>query len=321
MKNKVFLFNVLLIIFSAGLEANKKYLSDAHEELISFKSQENVNSDKHIERHGILVKRPGAKANILICHGFMCDKFDVSFLHMLFRDYNTMTFDFRAHGNSIDDQVCTFGREESFDVLAAANFLKNHPETKDLPIIIYGFSMGAVSSIVAGEIDSKLCKAMILDCPFESSDKLLDRGLSQFKLNFFGYEMNIPGSGLLKNYAYSPYIQSMLKLLLKTFSKMDSTQVNTVICPVYPEEAIKYIKVPVFLIGCTNDDKAPEHAVRSVYEGAQGFKRLWVCDARRHYDPIFYRMNEYTYRINKFIKSVLNDELGSKKQGKIIKSF
>src|SRR5262249_51019337 len=55
---------------------------------------------KRIERNGVLVRYKDAIATVLICHGFMCDKFDVSFLRRLFKKgrYNVMSFDFRAHG-------------------------------------------------------------------------------------------------------------------------------------------------------------------------------------------------------------------------------
>ncbi|CDK30226.1 alpha/beta hydrolase [Candidatus Babela massiliensis] len=287
------------------------------EEKVQFLSRENVDSDNKILRNGIIVKRPRAKATILICHGFMCDKFDISFLHVIFKDYNTMAFDFRAHGQDAKDQCCTFGRNEAYDILGAVKFIKNDPDLKNLPIIIYGFSMGAVASIIAGSIEKDLCNAMILDCPFESSDKLLERSLGKIKFSIFGYEIGMPGSNILKSYAYSPYVQSAIKTILKSLANIDSTQINTYMQPIYPEEAIKYIKKPVFIIGCTNDDKAPEEAVRSIYNGAKGFKRLWICNARRHFDPIFFKMSEYIKKVNKFIKLCLSDNINSKKPAKI----
>lgn len=297
---------------------SKRYVTNGVEERVTFFAQENVNSPKKIARKGILIRKPHARATVLLCHGFMCDKYDASFLHFIFSDYNTMTFDFRAHGEDTQEQCCTFGRNEAYDVLGAAQFIKDHAQLKDLPLIIYGFSMGAVATIIAGELDKKLCDAMILDCPFDSSDKLLERGLNHLKISVFGYQVALPGSSLLKSYAYSPYIQSLLKVILRTFANMDSTQINTCISPIYPEEAIKYISVPVYIIGCVNDIKVPEEAVRAVYNGAQGFKRLWVSKGRRHFDSIFYKMHEYHYRVNRFINNYLDGLLTKKKQKKII---
>lgn len=287
------------------------FFKNSTEEKVHFFSRLNVNSPKKIKRNGILVQRPGARANILICHGFMCDKYDISFFHLVFNKYNTMTFDFRGHGEEIEGQYYTFGRDEAYDVLAAAKFLKKHPVIGDKPLIIYAFSGGAAATCVAGAINKNLCEAMILDCPFDSTDKLLERGLGKVKINLFGYEMGLPGASFFKDYAYRSYTQNILKTLLRTFANMDSKEINTMICPVYPEEAVKYIKVPAFIIGCVNDDKAPEEAVRSVYNNlASDYKQLWMDEtARRHFDPIFFRLREYVREAHIFISRYLNDDL------------
>ena len=46
-------------------------------------SQKDANSIGRLDRPAILVRYPEAKATILICHGFMCDKFDAGFLRRL----------------------------------------------------------------------------------------------------------------------------------------------------------------------------------------------------------------------------------------------
>lgn len=295
-----------------------KHFNDATEEPVVIYARENLTSDRKIARKGILLKRPHAKATVLICHGFMCDKYDISLLQMMFKDYNTMTFDFRAHGEHVEGQCCTFGRDESYDVVAAADAVKNHPELKHLPLIVYGFSMGAVAAIIAQARESNLFDAMILDCPFDSSDKLIERGIDQLKLNVFGYEMKVPGTSLLKNYAYNSYVQSLLKTILRAFTKFHATDINTVICPVYPEEAIKYVTVPCFFIACVNDDKAPVEAVLSVYEGARGFKRCWIDPSgRRHFDTIFRQMHRYSYKTHRFIEKTIDGSYRKKCKEKV----
>lgn len=299
-----------------------KYFGGAQEERVTFYSRENVSSEKKIARKGVLLKRPDAKATVLICHGFSTDKYDVSFLHMMFGDYNTMIFDFRAHGEETEDQECTLGRNESFDVMAAAEFLRNHPACKDKPLIIYGFSMGAVSAIVAQANNDTVCDAMILDCPFDSSDKLLERGLEQLKMNVFGYKVAMPGTEWFKRNAYSPYVQSVLTKILKTFTKFNTHKIRINFQPIYPEEAIKYVAVPCFFIACVNDQKAPEEAVLSVYAGAQGYKRCWIDpDGRRHFDTIFRQMHKYFYRVDKFIKQIIDGSYKNKPQAKVKKDL
>jgi len=281
-------------------------LNGVQEEVVTFSSRENVDSDATIQRKAVLIKRPHAKAVVLICHGFMCDKYDVSFLHMLFGECNTMALDFRAHGEDKSGQVCTFGRDESYDVIGAVEYIKNDPELKHLPLIVYGFSMGAVAAIIA-QAREKLFDAMILDCPFDSSDKLLERGINQLKVSVFGYEVQMPGSAWLKAHGYSPYVQSLLRQLLRTFTNFGSNEMEIKFVPVYPEEAIKYIDIPCFFIACVNDIKAPEEAVLSIYEGAKGFKRCWIdTDGRKHYDTIFRQMHRYFQEVDRFVNIFLD---------------
>jgi uncharacterized protein len=273
--------------------------------------QESHDSLKRIARHGMLVRSDDAKATILVCHGFMCDKYDVGVLRRIFKtkQFNVMTFDFRAHGQDSEGQYCTFGRDESLDVTAAAQFLRNHPELCDKPLFAYGFSMGAVSAIEAQSISPELFDAMILDCPFDSSERVIKMGLECLKCSMFGYEFDLPGRDLLQKYAFHPYIQALVKAVLKTVAQLDATGVSTNFCPIYPAESAKKITVPVFLIHCKNDQKVSVDQVRNVYEGAAGYKRLWLTNGRRHYDSFFYNPEKYIENVRQFYHQVLNGEL------------
>ena len=90
-------------------EVLEKMIDDAVVEKVTIHAQKNRDSIETIQRKGLLHRRSNAKANILMCHGFMCNKFDIGFVRALFgKDYNFLTFDFRAHGEITDGQVCTF---------------------------------------------------------------------------------------------------------------------------------------------------------------------------------------------------------------------
>lgn len=317
----IYLFFIATIFFSNtfsnifGKEINQKYLAKSkRQEKIVFLSKETENSTKKIERAGILTINPKAKATILICHGFMCDKFDSSFLRIFFKDYNTFSFDFRAHGENSEDQCCTLGYNEYHDVMGAVRYLKSRSELKDIPLIVYAFSMGAVSSILAQAKNQNLFDAMILDCPFESSDKLIDRGLERIYLDFFGYKLSIPlpYRWILKQCAYHPFTQSLIKYAFKSLAQMDATRINTCILPVYPVKAMENINIPVFLIVCENDDKAPLEAVQEIYKAAAGPKRLWITKGRRHYDSIFYNPEKYEYKVNRFIYYAIDNNWKNK---------
>ena len=272
--------------------------------------KEHHNSSKTIMRKGVLSRNPSAKATVLICHGFMCDKYDVGILRKVFKksQFNVMTFDFRGHGEDNEGQYCTFGKDEALDVIAAAQFLRHHPELGHLPLFVYGFSMGAVSAIEAQALEP-LFDAMILDCPFDSSEKVIKTGLEGLKCSLFGYEFSLPGRHFLQKYAFHPYIQSLVKAVLKTVAQMDTTGVNTNFCPLYPSESAKKITIPAFFIHCKNDQKVSVDQVRKVYEGAAGFKRLWLTDGRRHYDSFVYNPEKYIEKVRQFYNQVLNGEI------------
>ena len=273
--------------------------------------QERHNSEKKISRNGILVRNATAKATVLICHGFMCDKHDSGMLRKIFKksDFNVMTFDFRAHGENAQGQYCTFGRDEALDVVAAARFLKNYDELNNVPLFVYGFSMGAVSAIEAQALADDLFEGMILDCPFDSSAKVIESGLEGLKFSIWGYEFEIPGRQLLQKYAFHPYVQSLVKKVLGIVSQMDASAVLTNFCPIYPVESIKKITIPCFFIHCKNDEKVSVDQVKAVYNGAAGYKRLWVTNGRRHCDSVIFNPEKYRYYARQFLNNVLNGDI------------
>lgn len=275
--------------------------------------------EDRITRNGVLARCNDAKATILVCHGFMCDKYDVGILRKVFKKskFNVMTFDFRAHGQDSEGQYCTFGRDESLDVIAAAKFLRNHPELQGVPLFVYGFSMGAVSAIEAQAL-ADLFDAMILDCPFESSEKVIQSGLKELKCSIFGCQFDLPGKDFLQKYAFHPYVQALVKAVLKTVAQMDATGVNTNFCPLNPAQSAKNITVPTFFIHCKNDQKVPVEQVMNVYENAAGYKRLWLTNGRRHYDSFFYNPEKYIEQVRLFCDQVLDNEIECMPQAEIV---
>lgn len=278
-------------------------------------------SVKRIERNGLLVRYKDAVGTVLMCHGFMCDKYDQGFLRRIFPRgrYNLMTFDFRAHGEKAAGQSCTLGRDEAFDVLAAANFLKNHPDLHGKPLFVYGFSMGAVAAIEAQAKDPSLFQAMVLDCPFDSSENVLKRGLDRVKFSILGYEFSLPGRNILQKYAFHPYIQSFVKAILKTVAKMDPRNINVQLYPVFPAKSVEKIAVPSFFILCKNDEKVSVDAMKTIYRGSGAkYKQLWLTNGRGHFDSYFYNPEQYTDRVRSFLDLALTDSFNQNQQQGII---
>lgn len=304
------------------LQAHQKYLHGTRVEYVTFKSSYNCGENEStMERRGILYINPRARATIIMCHGFMCNKWDIALIrHALFQHYNVLVFDFRAHGENVDEQqCCTFGKDEALDVIGAVRYAKSRPEVNKVPFICYGFSMGAVASILAQEMDPTLFDAMILDCPYDDSQNVLKHSIQKLYITIFGYAFDIPGRGLLERFAFSPYVQGFLKALLKTVAQMDATATNTYIYPASPVRAIANVRVPCFFIHCKNDEKVPVSAAKKIYENAGAvYKRLWVTNGRRHFDSIFYNPDKYSYKVQKFIEDYLRKRYTSKAPKKIV---
>lgn len=288
-------------------------------EQVAFYPKEDAASDKRIMRKGLLLKYKDAKATVLICHGFMCDKFDVGLLRGMFEPgtYNVMTFDFRAHGECVEGQTCTFGKNEAQDVIAAAEFIKNQPELKDKPLFAYSFSMGAVSCIEA-QAQRPLFDGMILDCPFDSSENVIKRGLSNLKISLCGYTFDIPGRAYLEKHAFHPYVQSLIKVTLKAVAKFDSRNINTNICPCSPVESARRITVPCLMIHCKQDEKVPIAAGRAVYDALQGPKKFWATNGRHHCDSYFYNPEGYASAVNGFLEAGVRGTLTQVLKGEVV---
>lgn len=297
------------------------YIQGALVDKVELFAQKNEQSREVVERNGLFVHYPDAEATVLMCHGFMCNKFDQGALRTLFPRgrFNILSFDFRAHGEKTEGQMCTFGKDEAYDVIAAAQFLKNHRLAKDKPIIGYGFSMGAVAIIEAQRKDPSLFSAVILDCPFDSSENVLKRSLEQVKLSVLGYSFNVPMTSVLQKYAFHPYIQSLVRAVLKTIANLDPRHVAVSLHPVSPVESIKYVSVPSFFIHCKNDERVSVAAIKSIYEGsAANYKLLWLTNGRNHFDSFFYSPEMYIDRVRSFLDDALAGKLHTTKREEII---
>ena len=291
--------------------------SNAIIEHVVFSAEPGLSGLERVSHKGILFRNPRARATILICHGFMCDKTDVQFLRMIFKDYNVMIFDFRAHGESKACEYCTFGCDEIHDIYAACRCIKSHPVIGKLPLIAYGFSMGAVASINAQSKDATLFDCAIWDCPFDSTHGVISRSVDELKISVFGCTFFMPGRAFLKKFAYNQYVQKLLKTMLKAIARMDSRSIRTRMLPFDTTEAAKKIAIPAFFIVCKNDKKAPPQGVEKIYQSVQGYKRLWITNGRNHFDSFFYNPEKYSYKVRQFIEKFLDGKFSFKKQNKI----
>ena len=261
-------------------------------------------------RRGELITRSNAPATVILFHGFKCKRSDVRPLRtFMFPDYNTFIFDFRAHGmHAHPSECCSFGVDEVKDVKAAVDFVRTHPQLKDKPVIAYGISMGAAAAIEAqSRYDNRLFDALIIDSPFDSMENVVGRGLHNLRYTILGIDILLPLRTLLKKAMYSPFVDMILKALLRLVG-LDGTPVSTCLKPVSPIESIKHVTVPCLIIGCSQDETTPVEAFEAVYENAAtDQKELWIVDGHGHLDTFFHKPEEYIHKVRDFLTRILSD--------------
>ena len=275
--------------------------------LIDLKVPEKEGSSEFLTRPGIVLRVPHPQATVILCHGYQSDKYRAMFFSRLFPNCNAIAFDFRAHGEQTEGQYSTIGGNEAQEVLAAAQFARQDPEMKSLPLLVYGFSMGAVAAIQA-QVQQPVFDAMILDCPYDSTNAALSRSLG----SGYAYET-------VKKYLYSERMRPIMRFVFQHVTKFDPNRISTKYVLVEPEKTIAKIKVPVFLIRCDNDKRVPLDAIMKLYNNKKdGFKRLWLTAGRWHFDSFDFQSSLYWFRVHKFVTMFLQKTLHRVEQAKII---
>ena len=301
-----------------NLNAVKQQIQNIQIEDITFDSFVDATKTATLQRRGILVRRNYAIGTVVICHGYLGCKKDALALKHLFPLYNVLVFDFRAHGQDREGQVSTIGRDEAFDVIAAVQIIKNDPVMSKKPIIGFGFSMGAVSAIQAQAMDNTLFTAMILDCPYDSTDDAMSRGLDEkMQITLFGKKFKIPGKQFLLDHMYDESAQTITSILFNAITRLDSGAVATKFVKVRPIDSIKNITVPCFFIHCENDKKVPIHAVEQMYKNKPGFKRLWITQGKWHFGSYHNNPELYWYKVNKFLTKLHQKDIVTREQEKV----
>lgn len=106
-----------------------------------------------ISAYEVSVENP--KAVIICISGIHNPSATVYFGHARFfkeNNYATILFDMRAHGESEGDMIC-LGYKEYLDTKAIVEHIKADPAYKDIPVVVFGLSMGGTTAINSiGEI-------------------------------------------------------------------------------------------------------------------------------------------------------------------------
>jgi hypothetical protein len=185
---------------------------------------------------------------------------DIHFLkhvkHLVDAGYTVLMYDLRNHGNS-EDGTCewiTGGLEEYKDVIAAVDFITNHPDYKDARIGLMSICMGANSTTYAYGIEGGLqeygnIKALLAIQPITFTGFLEAMGFPQFIVNRAN-EYNLHRGGKDLNASCLPQV--------------------------------KYINVPTMLVQNKNDPWTKFDWVQNYYdELAVEKEMLWLDGSKK----------------------------------------
>lgn len=302
--------------YANQVKSVKKHMDQLRIEQISFESKENEVSGKTLKRNALLAKRPNALGTVIYCHGYTSSKNESFFFKTFLPNFNALAFDFRAHGDLVQGQYSTIGADEIYDVQAAVDFVKNHPELKGKPIIGFGFSMGAVSLLRAQGRWQNLFDMLILDSPFDSGQECMSQGLDKMMtFKFLGRQRRLPGKNLVMKSLYNPYLSPMVKKVFKWVTGFDPNEVPTKFVPVASIESAPHVKIPCLFFACARDNKVPVDAVRRVYDSVDSpFKRMWITHGFKHCSSFISNPELYWYKINSFVRKVLDNEMQEKEK-------
>jgi uncharacterized protein len=106
---------------------------------------------------GWFVPSPGARAGMVLCHGFPGNREEVLFwARMLYpQGVHLLLFDFRALGRS-EGSLCSIGYHEVNDLLGAVDYLTARPEMQRLPVGVFGLSMGGAVALMTAAQDERI---------------------------------------------------------------------------------------------------------------------------------------------------------------------
>jgi pimeloyl-ACP methyl ester carboxylesterase len=178
---------------------------------------------------------------IIYCHGNAGNKIDIiEILDFLLWDFNICSFDFSGAGHSEGDYV-TLGYYEKDDIKAIVEFLRN--ELHIQKIILYGRSMGAVSSLRYAEMDPNI-KAIVLDSPFSDFPKLCEE--------------------ILSNKFFMPKIISSV-LISMARDRIKDKVTNFDIYDFTPYKNAKKVQVPTIILHGTQDSLVKYEHSQTIY--------------------------------------------------------
>jgi uncharacterized protein len=219
---------------------------------------------------GFLVpsRKPAPRFVAVLVHGLFRGGCELETVGSMLRDAGgeVLLLELRNHGGSGRARA-TFGRDESQDVLAAVKFLRERPEARERPLVLFGVSLGTAAVMIAAPKIERIA-GLILDAPIDDLYATGDRMLG----------------GLAKRRQLGPAIPKPMRALIlwsaEHFGGVDFEGAATTasLCRISP-------KIPILLIGAGQDDRVPMETAQALFEKLPtdpGRKQIWLVESATH---------------------------------------
>lgn len=218
---------------------------------------------------------------VVAVHGFRSwpsREFGLIARHLCEQGYTVLYPYMRAHRKS-EGKYITFGVKERYDIAAWAQILSDlHP---DLPLFLYGQSMGGATVIMAAGLPlPPNTRGVIADSAYFSPADVVGTALKR------AYKMPV-----------SPIIDlmSIWAVLLAGYSY------TGVSC----ESALNATSLPFLFIHGTNDQLVPYEMGRKNYEICHTEKELFTIPGAAHCAGFYWAREEYLSKLDAFLKKYL----------------
>lgn len=216
-----------------------------------------------------------AQGCIVLCHPAAYDKsFMAPYVDLLFENFHCLRFDFRRHGDAARQQYTTMGKDEAYDVEAAALCIRKEIDNNSLPLYGFGISMGG-AALLEAEARFSLFNGLIIQSTFDSLGSQIKR--------------------------FSLFFQTFPFLIFRQPTKWYAHKNHRWrLCKVKPYRRIRSISVPIFLIHAQNDSFVSFRSFGQLCKNGKSIIRTWSPAEGRHTEILQHNPEEYRKQIQEF---------------------
>jgi uncharacterized protein len=218
----------------------------------------------------------------VLVHGLYRGALEIETPGTMLRDLGgeVLLLELRNHGGS-GKAKATFGRDESLDVLAAAEFLRARPEAAGRPLVLFAVSLGTAAAALAAPQLPGLA-GLVLDAPM---DDLRATALRELRRD-----------GLMQSIR-DPWAWT----ILWSAEHLAGVPIDAV----KPREALARLPpgVEVLFIGAGYDGRMPPDSVRALFDRlptAPDRKQLWIEPEATHGKVWVAAPDEYRRHLARF---------------------